>query len=219
METTPQADQDSPRMPEPALPGFEHINRYWDPLHKGFAAKILPGEYYVTCREEMIVTVLGSCVAACIRDAKLGIGGMNHFMLPVQQAPSGGSWDPDIVGHCTRYGSYAMERLINDILRNGGRRQHLEIKIFGGGRILTHMTDIGRKNIDFVRRYLEAEGLRLVASDVGGAYARKVYYRPATGRAYVKKLTMLRNDTILQREKAYMQELEGRPARGDVTLF
>jgi chemotaxis protein CheD len=218
MDTPRQAHTDPTCVPA-SLPGFEHVNRYWDGSHGRFAAKILPGEYYVTCIDEMVVTVLGSCVSACVRDSRLGIGGMNHFMLPVNKGRSGGSWDQDSLGNSTRYGSFAMERLINDILRNGGRRQNLEVKIFGGGRILAHVTDIGRKNIDFVQHYVQTEGLRLLASDVGDVYPRKVYYLPSTGKAYVKKLMILKNETIMEREKAYMDELTAKPVGGEATLF
>ncbi|MBK8164070.1 MAG: chemoreceptor glutamine deamidase CheD [Gammaproteobacteria bacterium] len=188
-------------------------------MHRQFAAKILPGEYYVTCGQEMVVTVLGSCVSACIRDAVSGVGGMNHFMLPVSQGGGGGSWDAAGLGASTRYGNYAMERLINDILKNGGRRQNLEVKVFGGGKILANMTDIGDKNINFVRAYISAEGLRLSASDLGDIHPRKVYYAPATGKVFMKKLRALHNNTILERETAYMEEIVHKPVEGDVTLF
>ncbi len=213
-------------MPEPAntaalatpLPGFEHINRYWDDKHGYVAAKILPGEYYVTRGHELVVTVLGSCVSACVRDVATGIGGMNHFMLPENRG-SGGSWDEAGLGKSTRYGSHAMERLINDILKNGGARERLEVKIFGGGRILAQMTDIGKRNIEFVHKYIEDEGLRLIAGDVGSVYPRKVYYLPSTGKAYVKQLRTLRNNTIFEREKNYMDQIAGKPVAGDATLF
>lgn len=207
-----------PRLPA-VLPGFEHVNRYWDPVHGVAAAKILPGEYYVTQQPEVIVTVLGSCVSACVRDAVFGIGGMNHFMLPGGEAAADGRWHPGDPGASARYGSYAMERLINDILKHGGHRRNLEVKIVGGGRILAHMTDIGRRNIDFVREYIEAEGLRLAGEHTGDAYPRKVYYFPRTGKARVLKIRALHNDTILAREAAYRQALERGPVEGEVEFF
>lgn len=202
----------------PPLPGFEHINRYWDEARGHVAAKILPGEYYVTCGNEIMVTVLGSCVSACVRDRVLGVGGMNHFMLPVDNGGSGGSWEAGGLDSSTRYGSHAMERLINDILKHGGRRANLEVKVFGGGKIIAHMADVGLKNIEFVRAYIDGEGLRLVASDLGDSYPRKVYYRPATGKVYMKRLLRMHNDTIVERERAYQQELV-RTRDGGVTLF
>lgn len=203
----------------PSLPGFGHINRYWDDTHGCIAAKILPGEYYVTREHEMVVTVLGSCVSACIRDRETGIGGMNHFMLPESSGAGFSSWDSSDPGKSTRYGSYAMERLVNDILKHGGARSRLEIKIFGGGRILAQMTDIGHRNIEFVRKYIHTEGMHLVASDVGDLHPRKVYYQPATGKAFVKHLRTLHNNTIIEREKAYLEEIVEKPVKGDVTLF
>lgn len=205
--------------PPRALKGFEKINRYWDKQHQVYAAKILPGQYYVTLHDEVIVTVLGSCVSACIRDKVYGVGGMNHFMLP-----SGKDSDkPVIAGNseATRYGNHAMEQMINDILKNGGRRENLEVKIFGGGRVLKNMStlDIGGLNVTFIRRYLGTEGLQLLAEDVGDIYPRKVMYYPATGRVRVKKLRSMHNHTIIEREKEYMQQIDQQPVSGDVELF
>ena len=212
-----EARMNADRIPA-ALPEFEHIRRYWDDTRSKVAAKILPGEYYVTRIDELIVTVLGSCVSACIRDPTAGIGGMNHFMLPVGSDTSG-SWESSGLGASTRYGNYAMERLINDILKNGGSRRNLEVKAFGGGKMFAQMTDIGRRNIDFVRAYVETEGMRLIAEDFGDAYPRKICYSPATGRVLVKKLHTLHNDTLAKRERAYLNQIRQSPVQGDVTLF
>ncbi|MBI1423012.1 MAG: chemoreceptor glutamine deamidase CheD [Gammaproteobacteria bacterium] len=206
--------------PPRALRGFAEINRFWDRQRECYAAKILPGEYYVTTNDEIIVTVLGSCVSACIRDPIMRIGGMNHFMLPaskqeykVLRATSD--------NEATRYGNFAMEKLINDILKNGGRREHLEIKLFGGGKVIKHMTeaDIGNRNIAFVQDYLQTEGFKVVAEDLGDIYPRKVVYYPMTGRVQVKKLRSMHNDTILQRESGYQKQLEQQPVAGDIELF
>lgn len=200
--------------PPPALAGHEAINRYWDKVHGCYAAKILPGEYYVSLHGEMITTVLGSCVSACVRDRKMGIGGMNHFMLPHSDRTDG--W---VASAATRYGSFAMESLINDILKNGGRRENLDVKIFGGGKILAQMTDVGRKNIFFVHEYIRVEGLKLLSEDLGGAHPRKVVYFPDTGRALVKRLKSLHNDTLIQRETDYCERLVEKPIEGEVELF
>lgn len=208
----------SPTPPPPrTLPGFGHITRYWDEQHGMYAAKLLPGEFYVTREPETIVTVLGSCVSACVRDAVIGIGGMNHFMLP---AGSGsGSWGAADGGASTRYGNFAMEQMINEILKNGGSRKNLEVKVTGGGKILAQMTDIGRKNISFVEDYLRMEGLRTVARDLGDIYPRKVYYTPSTGKMLVKKLRSLHNNTIVERETQYLNQLKQKPVEGSVDLF
>lgn len=211
-ETAPATDAD---ILKPVLPGYEHINRYWDRGLSCVAAKILPGEYYVTLQGEMITTVLGSCVSACIRDRKLGIGGMNHFMLPHSDRFSDNSGPTK----AARYGSFAMESLINDILKNGGRKQNLEVKLFGGGQVLANMTDIGASNIRFVREFLQLEGLDVIAEDLGGRYPRKVVYFPDSGRARVKKLRTQHNDTIVRRETHYLAALQEAPVAGEVELF
>lgn len=203
----------------PALPGYEKINRYWDRLHEQYAAKILPGEYYVTRHQELITTVLGSCVSACIRDRKLGIGGMNHFMLPHSERVDINDWGSCTWSSATRYGSYAMERLINDILKHGGKRENLEVKLFGGGRIMAQMTDIGRQNINFVREYVRVEGLPVLSEDLGGFHPRKVVFFPQTGRVRVKRLRTMHNDTIILREVDYMEKLDEKPVQGEVELF
>ncbi len=202
-----------------ALPGFENINRYWDHRHNIYAAKIVQGEYYVTTHNEIITTVLGSCVSACIRDWKIGVGGMNHFMLPADSRYKSDAWRDSPVDTAARYGNVAMERLINAILAHGGRRENLEVKVFGGGRLLNIAMDIGRDNIDFIKKYLRTENLEIRAEDLGGEYPRKLEYFPATGRARVKKLLKTHNDTIYRREQSYIETLKHIPVEGGVELF
>lgn len=203
----------------PVLPGFEHINRYWDKQMNVPAAKIMPGEFYVSKTGEMIVTVLGSCISACVRDVQLGIGGMNHFMLPMQGEYSSEKWGSS-TSSASRYGNWAMEFLINEILKLGGTRRNLEIKIFGGGNVLTNMTDIGERNIAFVKKYIYEENFELAAQDVGDIYPRKVLYFPDTGAVKVRKLKQTQNDTILQREISYSHDINDQPTQsGGVELF
>ena len=204
--------------PQVCLPGFEKINRYWDKSLQVIAAKILPGEFYVTTQNELIVTVLGSCVSACVRDPVFGIGGMNHFMLPLQ-ARDCGSWEKKGLGLATRYGNYAMEHLVNEILKNGGMRKNLEVKVFGGGKILAQMTDIGEKNIQFVLEYIRTEGLKLLNQDLGDIFPRKVQYHPKSGKVRVKKLRSLHNDTITAREREYMRSISTTKQEGEIDLF
>ncbi len=202
------------------LNGFSHINRYWDKQQGVYAAKILPGEYYVSREGEMIVTVLGSCISACIRDRINGIGGMNHFMLPLKH---------DIESHMlgskisesARYGNWAMEKLINDILKNGGDKRNLEVKIFGGGKVLESMQkiEIGQQNIEFVRKFIQQESLKLVAEDVGDVYPRKVLFFCDTGSVKVRKLKSMRNDVVYKRESTYAHEIDVTPPTGDIELF
>ena len=203
---------------EPSLPGFENINRYWDKQHDIQAAKILPGEYYVTNNNELVTTVLGSCVSACIRDRVFGIGGMNHFMLPLSEGKGWGGAS-DFTSTATRFGNYAMEHMINDILKHGGHKKQLEAKIFGGGRMMDAQTDIGRTNIDFVCGYLKTEGIPVLAQDVGDIYPRKVIYFPESGKVRVKKLKSMHNSTVLTRETQYRKEIVEQPVQTDIELF
>lgn len=204
-------------MPKP-LQGFGHINRYWD-RHTGlYGAKILPGEYYVTKNNEFIITVLGSCISACIWDEVAGIGGMNHFMLPDDSSASG-AWSSSSNSDSTRYGNVAMEHMINEILKNGGRKNQLRAKIFGGGQMLSSMTDIGQRNILFVDDYIKTEGISKVGEDVGSVYPRKVMFFPLTGRARLKRLGSMNNDTVIQRENEYLNKVQIQPKGGEVELF
>lgn len=201
-----------------ALPGFDHINRYWDRQHDALAAKILPGEYYVTAEDEMVVTVLGSCVSACVRDPLFGVGGMNHFMLP-DGSKATTSVSVSDLSVATRYGNVAMEHLINGVIKHGGRREFLEVKIVGGGQVIDGMTDVGERNIRFVREYLGMESMMICAEDVGGRYPRKVYYSPRTGKVRVKLLKKSHNDTLIERESRYRERLISAPETGGVELF
>ena len=214
----PAASRAAAADPPPGLPQFSHIRRYYDPQHESFAAKLLPGEYYVTLRGEMICTVLGSCVSACVRDRITGIGGMNHFMLPLDRSRGESVW-ADASSAATRYGNIAMERLINDLLKAGAKRANLEFKLFGGGKVLATMTDVGAGNIAFVRNYMLAEGFAVAGEDLGDVYPRKVHFYPETGRVRVKKLLSTRNDTIFARERTYLQQVSTAPQTGDVELF
>ena len=202
-----------------ALNGFDRVNRYWDASHAKFVAKILPGEYYVTHNHELIATVLGSCVSACIRDNIIGIGGMNHFMLPIKKKHGSDAWKDSYVNEATRYGNFAMEHLINDILKNGGRRSNLEVKVFGGGKMISSLTDIGLSNINFVHDYISTEELNCVAEDLGDIYPRKILFDPRTGKVKMKKLRNMHNRTVVERENIYMHELEKEPAEGSIDLF
>ena len=190
-------------------------NVYYDRTFDCDAAKILPGEYYYTGRDMLIVTVLGSCVSACIRDRVKGLGGMNHFMLP-----DGG--DPgNPVSASMRYGTYAMEVLINDLLKAGARREHLEAKVFGGGAVLRGFSamNVGERNAAFVIQFLKTERIPVLAEDLNDIYPRKVYFFPRTGKVLVKKLMQTHNDTLAKRELDYASRLKVTPVSGAVDLF
>ena len=206
--------------PPPILPGFAHIQRFWDPENACWTVKILPGEYYVTRGDEAVSTVLGSCVSACVRDPVRNVGGMNHFMLPEDATVGANNWLDPAVGLATRYGSYAMESLINDLLKLGALRERLELKVFGGGRILAGMTDVGDRNINFVRNFIQIEGLSIAAEDLGGTQPRKVIYFPANGRVRMRRLRPVENRIISHHEKLYLESIGNKAAGGgDVELF
>jgi chemotaxis protein CheD len=190
-------------------------NVYYDRTFDCDAAKILPGEYYYTGHDMLIVTVLGSCVSACIRDRVSGLGGMNHFMLP----DGGDSNSP--VSASMRYGTYAMEVLINDLLKAGARRENLEAKVFGGGAVLKGFTalNVGERNAAFVTDFLKTEKMRVVAQDLNDIYPRKVYFFPRTGKVLVKKLMQTHNDTLARRELDYASRLKVEPVGGAIDLF
>jgi len=168
--------------------------RWFDPTFKIMAVKVLPGEHYVsTAGQEMIVTVLGSCVAACVWDTRLRIGGMNHFMLP-----DSGSDVP--VDKAMRFGNFAMEELINGVLRRGGRRDSLEIKVFGGG-------------------YVSAEGYRIAAEDLGGPHPRRIHFFPRLGKVIRLFLKKDVERAVLNREISYRSRLQTVEVEGEVELF
>lgn len=190
-------------------------NRYFDRNFSSEAVKILPGEYFVAQSNILLVTVLGSCVSACIRDPGMGVGGLNHFMLPQSGQGDG------VAGMSARYGIHAMELLINQLIKLGARRSHLEAKVFGGGNVLNGLTstDVGARNAAFVMDFLATEKIRVHAKDLVGPYPRKIYFFPATGKVLVKTLKSLHNSTIVERERHYHKRIENAPVSGDVELF
>lgn len=164
--------------------------------------KLLPNEYYVTHEGIMLSTVLGSCVAACMRDPIAGVGGMNHFMLP------GGDDAPRVGGDAMRYGAYSMEILINELLKAGARRERLEAKVFGGGAVLDQMRqlNIGERNAEFVLDYLSTEQIPVLAQDLRGDQARRVHYFPRTGQVLMRRLPSQRAGSILARREEAVRE-------------
>ncbi len=201
-----------------ALPGFNAIRRFWDPTHLKSVAKIQPGEVYVGNKGEIISTVLGSCISVCMYDSDKGISGMNHFMLPRGKDETA---TKDISSNSTRYGNWAMEFLINEMIKAGARKEALDVKVFGGGQVLSEMDfmDIGQRNIDFVFSYLVQEGMPINRHDVGGIYPRKLLFFGDTGRVRVKKLKETRDANISSRERSYAKNISAAPKQGDITLF
>jgi chemotaxis protein CheD len=187
---------------------------YLDATFRAEAIKVLPGEYLVTGEDVILVTLLGSCVAACIRDPQLRVGGMNHFMLPESELETG------TVGSA-RYGAYAMEMVINELLKMGAARSRLQAKVFGGAAVLPGFTvnNVGERNAGFVLQYLKAEGIPVAAQDLGDICPRRVYFFPATGRVMVKRLPGTQRVEVVASERAYQTRLRDEPAAGSVELF
>lgn len=192
------------------------LEQYYDRTFDCQATKILPGQFHVTSENEVLVTVLGSCVSACMYDPGLGLGGMNHFMLP----DSGLARSP-VDSHSARLGIHAMELMINALIRQGARRSALRAKLFGGGAVLPGMTTskVGDRNAEFARSFLATEGIQVVSEDLLDVYPRKVYFFPRTARVLVRKLRHVKNDTISSRERAYAEKLGKGSFAGDVELF
>ncbi|HXM31038.1 MAG TPA: chemoreceptor glutamine deamidase CheD [Xanthobacteraceae bacterium] len=178
-------------------------NLYFDNHFHRRGVKLLPNEFYTTGDDMVLVTVLGSCVAACIHDRTAGIGGMNHFMLPDDGAEA-----QQAASDSMRYGAYAMEVLINELIKMGGRRERFEAKVFGGAAVLAGMTtiNIGDRNSEFVRRYLGLEKIRIAAEDLQGVHPRKVAFMPHTGQAMVKKLRLAQEPSVAEREQALARQ-------------
>lgn len=189
---------------------------YFDRKYETEAARVLPGEYYATDQNMLLVTVLGSCVTACIRDRQNGIGGMNHFMLPDGRIDEN---DPSSMS--ARYGIYAMEILINHITKIGARRANLEAKVFGGGNVMPGLIEanVGERNAEFVLGFLETENIPIVARDLVDIYPRKVHYFPSTGKVFVRKLRDLPDSAIIERERNYSLRLPKANIGGAIELF
>lgn len=183
---------------------------FYDAHFRTDAVKVLPGEYYVDNEDIAVMTTLGSCIAACLWDRQARVGGMNHFMLPEGAGDSG------------RYGSYAMELLINEMMKRGASRQTMEAKVFGGGAVISGMNtiNVGERNTKFVTEFLNTERIAIVSKDVLDIYPRKVCFLPASGKAMVKRLAATNTDALLAQDRVAAQKAA--PAStggGSVDLF
>ncbi|MFM8900428.1 MAG: chemoreceptor glutamine deamidase CheD [Burkholderiales bacterium] len=194
---------------QPRKPG-EASFFFYDAHFKNDAVKILPGEYFVHDEDMLIMTTLGSCIAACIWDRNARIGGMNHFMLPEGSGDSG------------RYGSYAMELLINELLKRGASRLTLEAKVFGGGQVISGMNtmNVGERNTQFVMDYLKTERITVVSKDVLDIYPRKVCFLPSSGKAMVKRLAATNTEALVAQDRVAAQKaIPSVTGGGSVDLF
>ena len=189
---------------------------YTDPRFRLPLISLMPGEFHACRGETGYTTLLGSCVAACIRDTVSGIGGMNHFLLP-----GSGEIDPTQAGwiNAARYGDHAMELLINKLITLGARRENLQAKVFGGGAVVTGSSSlVGERNVHFAERYLELEGIPVIAQDLGGTHARQVYFFPANGEAFVRRISSADQD-VARREAEFAKKLQKEETQGSIYLF
>lgn len=190
---------------------FSGQNHFYDKNSNMNVIKIISGDFYVSEKpNDVLITILGSCISACVRDPITKIGGMNHFLLP-----------GDNSNECTRFGAFAMEMLINEILKNGGRKDRLELKLFGGANVITtSTTKIGDKNIEFIREYTKNENLTVLTEDLGGTAPRRIHYYPNTGRVMMKKVQKDDDKKIIAEEQDYASKLKKETkSDGDIELF
>ena len=210
MSNEPFRDHDVPQMEGPSNRRRRH-HRF--PDHE--VVTLFPGEYFVSDKPVVLSTLLGSCVAVCMRDPNAGVGGMNHFMLPAPgHSASSGAWSVK-----TRYGSYAIETLINGILKYGGHRNRLEVKVFGGAKLYEGGGDIGASNAQWVLEYLDREGLRPIVSDLGKDYARSVYFYTDTGRVLMKSGGSAERGRAVEADKVFSALFGPYTPKSDATLF
>ncbi len=199
------------------------LTSYWDHRFQRRAIKILPGDYYATDKDEVIVTVLGSCISVCLFDTHLKTGGMNHFMLPASKKKP----DPEPVSDSAvvqgswgaRYGNVAMELLMNELFKLGCCKKNLVAKIFGGASVTHSSIDVGQSNIQFVEEYLKLEDISIIGHDLGGFKPRKLYFIPLLNQVYVKLIDKIKNDTIRSREQDYRLQLELLKKEKNIVFF
>lgn len=176
--------------------------------------KIFSGDWHVSTQPgDMLATILGSCVSACIRDPMMKVGGMNHFLLP------GEDMVVNELSDAARYGVFAMEQLINGILKAGGRKDRLEVKVFGGGNVINNSARIGSKNAAFIRQFLKSEGLKIASEDLEGDLPRRIHYFPDTGKVLMKKLHRKEDMRVVEEENRYRNTIVAKPVEGEIDLF
>jgi chemotaxis protein CheD len=178
--------------------------------------RILPGQYHADSGSMGITTVLGSCVSTCLWDPLRRIGGMNHFMLPGDNGSAGSP-----VTKSARFGVYAMELLINDMLKLGADRRRLVAKVFGGGRVLRGFgsLDVGARNCEFVLEFLQVEGIPVLAQDLMDRYPRKIHFAPDTGKVLLKRLDAMGDDAVQRQEREYLRTLGTDAGSGSIEIF
>ena len=208
------ADERRHRKEMPVAEYFHGKKHFHDDQADIEIVKIFSGDWYVSTKgREMLATILGSCVSACIRDPVARIGGMNHFLLP------GDDNSDSEISESARYGGFAMESLINGILKAGGRKDRLEVKVFGGGNVINNSARIGSKNAKFIRDFLRKEGYRITSEDLEGDHPRRLHYFPDTGKVMMRLLRRKEDMVVVEEEARYTKEITTHPVGGEIELF
>jgi chemotaxis protein CheD len=188
--------------------------RFYNATFDAHIIKIFAGEWAISrAQDEMLATILGSCVSACVRDPVVGVGGMNHFLLP------GDELNDRAASDAARYGVNAMESLINALLKAGAQKHRLEFKVFGGGNVIKHSARIGSKNAAFVQQFLQREGYRIVSKDLEGEHPRSLHYYPVTGKVMLRTLRRTQDYQVVEEEARYREALTAKPVEGEIELF
>lgn len=192
--------------------------RFYSYKLKRTAIMLMAGDYFATQNGEVLYSVVGSCIATCIYDMEREVAGMNHFLLPGMVHP-----DEMLSSEVGRYGMFAMELLIGELIKLGARREGLQAKLFGGGNVLEFRNNDGnitRSNIRFAKKYLELEGILTVKEDLGGNSGRKILFFTDSGRVLLKRFDMRNDRQFLQNEEAYKRRIfRKRPGKSPVMLF
>ncbi|MDX2073363.1 MAG: chemoreceptor glutamine deamidase CheD [Alphaproteobacteria bacterium] len=193
---------------------FHGKQRVHDDSENVDIVKIFSGDWYVSTKGgEMLATILGSCVSACIRDPVAKIGGMNHFLLPGDESVD------SKVSDSARYGVFAMESLINGILKAGGQKHRFEVKVFGGGNVINNSARIGSKNAQFIREFLKKEGYRITSEDLEGDHPRRLHYFPDTGKVMMRLLRRKEDMVVVEEEARYKKEIAAHTTDSNIELF
>ena len=194
------------------------VSRFWDPVLGSYVTRVQPGFYTLAQGTEVVMTTVGAGICACVRDPELRIGGLAHFLLPTEDGASE-AWNGTAVSTIMRFGNVAMEYLITAVCKMGGRRDRLELMVFGGANLATHMSDVAERHVAFIQAYAETEELPVIEQDTGNSYAREVAYYPGMGTVRVRALTRPAAQDIIEREQIYLCALAKVPSSDDVTLF
>ena len=185
------------------------MNSYFDNHFNKKIITIYPGEFYTSNDNEMISTVLGSCISIALFDSEKKIGGLNHFMLAKDTSIEDDRESNRLMG---KFGEYAMELLLKDVLQKGAKLENLQAKVFGGSNVFNLPAktgaQVGEVNIKFAFDYLKQKKIPVVTSNTGGTAPRKIFFDPISSKVYLKYIQNRNVDAQLEsKEEAYLSEI------------